>query len=154
MWFNIAGELYVTKTPMRVTADSIAGNFDFIPVDGTMPVDRFAQAMLWKELLGLVASGKMIDPMTGRPPNIDLMNMLKHVAFLSGVKNFSQFEVRVVPDQQIAARAQAGNLVPMGGPGGGGDREGANSGAAGTGTSRDLTQIPQSGSSRGVGRAA
>jgi len=143
--FRIAGELYQTKTPMEVSPESIAGAFDFVPVDGTMPVDRYAQAMLWKEIMMGIEKAPQLQ---GR---VDVLAVLKHIAFLSGVKNFSQFEIKVQPDALMQQQAQAGNVVPLGGQGGSGP--GRQSPVAG-GPTRDLTQIPQSGGIPGVGRAA
>jgi hypothetical protein len=34
---------------LSVNPTSISGFFDFVPVDGTLPVDRLALANLWKE---------------------------------------------------------------------------------------------------------
>jgi hypothetical protein len=151
--FKIAGDLMRMAAPLRVTPQMIAGAYDFVAVDGTMPVDRYAQAMLWKELMSVIASGKVIDPMTGQPPAVDLMGMLKHIAYLSGVKNFSQFEIKVSPDAQIGADVRAGNLVPLPGPGGGGGPRQGNSAGGGRGNSTPQ-QIGQLGSVPGVGRAA
>lgn len=105
--FRIAGDLTGTKTPIRVSPQDIAGFYDFIPVDGTLPVDRMAQAMVWKEIFGIVAAGRV--PMQG----IDLMGILKHIAFLSGAKDFSQFQVQVQTPGQIASQTAAGNLIPL-----------------------------------------
>jgi hypothetical protein len=147
-WFKVAGDLLRTGQPMKISPQHIAGNYDFVAVDGTMPVDRYAQAMLWKELL---------QGMQHLPPllaQVDLMGILKHIAFLSGVKNFDQFKVKVVPDGQVAGAVQAGNLIPL--QGGGGGRPGAGKTSAGGGNVGEGAplQIPQSGGSSGVGRAA
>lgn len=144
--FRIAGDLMRTKSPMRVRPEDIAGAYDFVPVDGTMPVDRYAQAMLWKEMLSVFMSSK--QPM----PGIDMMGILKHIAYLSGVKNFSQFEVKVMPDAQVMGNLAAGNVVPLGGPGG--QPRAGNPGAVNAALSGATPQIPQSGSVGGVGRPA
>jgi hypothetical protein len=144
--FRIAGDLMNTKQPIKVTAADIAGFYDFVPVDGTLPVDRFAQAMVWKEIFGIVAAGRV--PM----PGLDMMGLLKHIAFLSGAKDFSQFQVQVQNQNSINQQVQSGNLVAL--PGGkGGSPTGADSGAAGGGTPGATVQVPQSGGSSGVGRA-
>lgn len=123
--FRIAGDLLRTKQPIKVTPADIAGFFDFVPVDGTLPVDRFAQATVWKELFGIVASGRV--PM----PGLDLMGMLKHIAFLSGAKDFSQFQVEVQDPNAVAGQVAKGNLVALpGGQGGPGGNPGAGSGTA------------------------
>jgi hypothetical protein len=151
-WFRVAGDLMKTKAPMRVTPADIAGAYDFVPVDGTMPVDRYAQAMLWKEMLQVLASGRIVDPTTGLPAQIDIFGILKHIAHLSGVKNLDEFKVNVVPDAQIAGGVRAGNLVPL--PGGQGGQPRAGGARSGEGAAGTPPQIPQSGGIPGVGRAA
>ena len=89
-----------------VTPEDITGYYDFEHVDGTLPVDRFAQANLWQMLLGQV----------GQMPAIlmqyDLAKIFAWVAQLAGIKNIAQF--RVVSDEQALLQMQAGNVVPIG----------------------------------------
>lgn len=98
------GEKYINIAP-----NDLQGTYDFVPVDGTMPVDRYAQANLWQQLLG---------QMRGLPPVMmayDIPKIFAFVAQLAGLKNINQFRVQVLPDQKMAAMTQAGNMVPMGG---------------------------------------
>jgi hypothetical protein len=90
-----------------VTPDSIAGFYDYEPVDGTLPVDRFAQANLWQMLLGQTRNFPQL--MQG----LDIVKLFGWVANLAGLKNFNQFRLQVVPDAQLAQQAQAGNVVPL-----------------------------------------
>src|SRR3990172_2415861 len=98
---------------VMVTPEDIKGFYDFVPVDGTMPIDRFAMASMNKEL--------MVDTM--KIPQIaqqtDYMKWLGYIAELQGMRNFDRFttppQIQVVPDGQIATEAQAGNIVPLGG---------------------------------------
>lgn len=93
---------------VNVSPNDILGFFDLVPVDGTLPIDRMAQANLWKELL---AGLRMM------PPEIqmgyDWARIFPWVASLGGLKNLSQFRVQMVPDAQLAAQSAAGNVVPM-----------------------------------------
>jgi hypothetical protein len=93
---------------MNVSPDDIQGFFDFVPVDGTMPVDRMAQANLWKELMG---SLRMMPPQVAM--SYDWSRIFAWVATLAGLKNISQFKVQMMPDAQLQAQAQAGNVIPM-----------------------------------------
>jgi hypothetical protein len=122
--FRIAGDLMNSKTPIRVRPEDIAGAYDFVPVDGTLPVDRYAQAMVWKEIFSIIASGRM--PMAG----IDPLGILKHIAFLSGVKDFSRFEIQAQDPNAIQAQVRAGNLVALPGGKSGASPAGENPGAA------------------------
>jgi hypothetical protein len=100
---------------MTVTPEDIAGFYSFVPVDGTLPVDRQAQANLWKEI---------IMGITRMPPQImaqfDMGKIFAWTAQLGGIKNINQMKVQVMPNEQLAQQAQAGNVVPLRPPGAGG----------------------------------
>jgi hypothetical protein len=110
--FRVAGSL-ASQAPefLSVNPEDIAGFYNFVPVDGTLPIDRFAQAQLWKEVLeGL---GQMPQIAT----RYDIAGIFSWMAQLAGLKNIDQFAVQVTPDEQLAAQEQAGNLVPIAGAG-------------------------------------
>lgn len=98
-----AGEGFVNVDPQ-----TIAGQFDVVPVDGTLPIDRMAQANLWKEIM--VGSQRM-------PPQViagyDWGRIFAWTAQIAGLKNINNFKVQVVPDAQLQQQAQAGNVIPM-----------------------------------------
>lgn len=97
-----AGEKFINVDP-----ESISGFYDFVPVDGVLPIDRFAQANLWKEIL--VGMRQMPEVMAG----YDMVKMFAWVAQLGGLKNINQFKVKVMSPGQLQQQAQAGNVVPM-----------------------------------------
>jgi hypothetical protein len=92
---------------VEVTPESIAGFYDFVPVDGTLPVDRFAQANLWSTLLGQMRNFPQVMA------TYDMSKIFGFVAGLGGIKNISQFKLQVVPDARLMQQAQAGNSIPM-----------------------------------------
>lgn len=98
-----AGERFLNVSP-----EDIAGFFDFVPVDGTLPIDRMAQANLWKEIMANVRNMPQQVAM-----QYDWSRIFAWAAQIGGLKNIQQFKIQVVPDQQIANQAQAGNVVPM-----------------------------------------
>lgn len=106
--FKIAGGLAADAQFINVAPELIAGLYDFVPVDGTMPVDRYAQANLWKELL--IGVQKM--PQVAM--KYDLGGIFSWMAQLAGLKNIKQFEIQLTPDAAIAQNVGAGNLVPAG----------------------------------------
>jgi len=112
--YKVAGDLLLNagKTFMTVTPDSIAGFYDYVPVDGTLPIDRFAQTNLWKELMA--QSQRMPQLAMG----YDWVGIFEWVAQLAGLKNISQFKVQIAPDALLQQQAAAGNVVPLppGGP--------------------------------------
>lgn len=102
----------------------IAGDYDFVSIDGTLPVDRLAQANLWKEMLGQMAK----SPQAAM--SWDINGMLAHAMKLAGERNIDRFRIQIGSPQSIQNAAQAGNVVPLGGQGGRGPRAGGP--AAGT----------------------
>lgn len=110
--YRLVGDL-AQQAPQfaMITPESIAGFFDFVPVDGTMPIDRFAQANLWGTLLGQMRNFPQIMA------SYDIAKIFGFVAGLGGLKNVSQFRVQTVPDAQLQNQAQAGNSIPVSQPG-------------------------------------
>lgn len=98
-----AGQAFINVSP-----DDIAGFYDLVPVDGTLPIDRMAQANLWKEIMGTL---RMMPPQVAM--SYDWARIFAWVGQLAGLKNINQFKVQVVPDQQIQQQAGAGNVIPM-----------------------------------------
>lgn len=92
---------------MNITTDDIDGFYDFVPVDGTMPVDRFAQVNLWQQMMGNMAR------VPGMLQGYDMGKIFAFVAQLGGLKNVSRFKIQVMPDGMMQQQAAMGNAVPM-----------------------------------------
>lgn len=92
---------------LHVTPDMIQGAYDFTPVDGTMPIDRFAQANLWQQMFGTMS--KMPQVMQA----YDIPRIFAFVAQLGGLKNISQFRVNVVPDGMAGMGVPVGGAAPL-----------------------------------------
>ena len=106
--YRIVGDQAVwAERYLNVTPEMIAGMYDFVPVDGTMPVDRFAQANLWQQMLGQLAR------VPGALEQYDMGKIFAFVAQLGGLKNVNRFKINVVPDGQLQQQAQMGNVIPM-----------------------------------------
>lgn len=113
--FSIAGNTLETAQRFLMAGPgTIAGDYDFVSIDGTLPVDRLAQANLWKEMLGQMA----------RSPNVamswDINGMLAHAMKLAGERNIDRFRIQIGSPQSMQNAAAAGNVIPLGGPNGGG----------------------------------
>lgn len=106
--YRIVGDLAKDGEPyMNVSPEDIQGFYDFIPVDGSLPVDRYAQANLWQQIMqGMSAMPQVMQ-------GYDMVKIFGYVAGLAGLKNISQFRVQVVPDAQMQQRVANGNSVPM-----------------------------------------
>lgn len=122
---RIAGNLMRSPEQMiMVTPDTIAGAYDYMPVDGTMPIDRNAQVMVWTQIMQQLAA---FQPVLGE--RYDFGRIFDHVMKLTGIQNLSSFQVKIRPDMQLQNAAQAGNVIPLrGGTNGPGS---TNDGAAG-----------------------
>lgn len=88
-----------------VTPADILGFYDYEPVDGTLPVDRFAQANLWQMLMGQIKDVPQVMM------QYDIAKIFAWVASLAGIKNMAQF--RLMPDQAVQQQVAAGNVVPI-----------------------------------------
>jgi hypothetical protein len=109
--FRVVGNLMDPQAGpfVQVRPQDIAGFYDFVPVDGTMPVDRFAQVALWKDIL---------TGMAGIPQVLmqyDLGRIFGWMAKLGGLRNLEQFKVKISSDEAIMMAQQQGNVVPLGG---------------------------------------
>lgn len=115
MQLKIAGDLMMEAQQMvQVTPEVIAGQYNFVPVDGTMPIDRFAEATLWKDLLPQMAQ------VPGVIMQYDLGRIFAWIAQRAGLKNIQRFKIQIGSPAMIAQMVQAGNLIPQGptpGPG-------------------------------------
>jgi len=112
MEFRIIGDLAnVTggKSTVNVSGDSIAGFYDFVPIDGSAPIDRFALASLWRQIFVDAARVPQLQQ------TLDFAQIFSYTARLAGAVEVDQFRLQAVPDQQFADGVQAGNIVPMGG---------------------------------------
>ncbi len=105
---DLAQQLDPSSKFFNVTPEDIKGFFDLVPVDGTMPVDRMAQANLWKEIFA---------GMRNMPPTIqtgyDWQKIFGWMATLGGLKNINQFKIQVLPPG-MAPTGQP--MLPPGGP--------------------------------------
>lgn len=100
--------------PVPVDPSKINVAFDVVPTEISMQGAEFAS--VWMELYRIASGNPELMQ------RLDMVRVFKHIARLMGARNINEFdrkEMQVMPDQQVAAQAQAGNLVPIGGQGGG-----------------------------------
>lgn len=115
MKLRIAGDQakYADSGFIGVSADTIAGQYDWVPVDGTLPIDNFAMMNLWKEV---IAQMSQIPAVYNQ---YDLGKLFSFVAQLGGIKNLNSFKVEVLDDTRMLEQRASGNSVPI--PAGGGN---------------------------------
>lgn len=106
--FRIVGDNVPKGEPLfaKVTPASIRGSYDYIPVDGTFPIDRFAQAQVFQGLVQTMA--QVPDLLQG----FDLGGIINFIASLMGIKNLGSFKTQVVSDEDALRGEQNGDLVP------------------------------------------
>lgn len=111
--FRIVGDLAKMAGAgfMDVSPQDLAGNYDFVPVDGALPVDRMAMATLWQNIMAQMRNYPALLA------QFDIGKVFTYVAQLGGIRNIDQFKIQVVPDGMLQMAAQAGNVVPMKAPG-------------------------------------
>lgn len=106
--YRLVGDLSsFAPAAMQVDAESIAGFYDYVPVDGTLPVDRYAQAQLWQTMMAQMFQVPQIVQ------QYDIAKIYAWVASLAGLKNIQQFRLVANDPAAMQQQAQAGNLVPM-----------------------------------------
>lgn len=110
---------------VNVTPEMIRGFYDFVPVDGTLPVDRFAQANLWRSMFADLS--KMPQIMQ----EFDMSRLFMHVAQLGGLKGIRQFRVKVMQPGQTPEQAAGGAVIPL--------------------RPADMTRVPEPGQLPGMG---
>jgi len=114
-YYRVVGDLAIGGPDrfLKVSPDDIAGFYDWVPVDGTLPVDRMSQVNMWVQLFSQMQQLPQIAM------QYDMGRIFAFVAQLAGLKNINQFKINVVPNGAMANGVQAGNVIPINGGGGG-----------------------------------
>jgi hypothetical protein len=92
---------------IQVTPSLIAGFYDLVPVDGTLPIDRMALANLWQQFMGQLRN------MPELMQQLDLWKLFAYIGQLAGIKNIQQFKIKVLPPGQAPGIPGGGNVVPL-----------------------------------------
>jgi hypothetical protein len=95
------------ESPLRIGPEDISGDFYFPVHDGTLPLDRVGLLDVWKEIFLAIIS----NPQIGAA--YDAMGIFDYIAELGGAQNLSTFKIQGRSNEDIAAAAQAGNVVPL-----------------------------------------
>ena len=98
------------KDRVMVGALDILIKYNVVTHDATLPTSGDPQA--WMAMLQVIASQPALLE------QFDVTRIFEHWARISGARNLHRFKKRniqasVLPDEEVAAQAQAGNLVPM-----------------------------------------
>jgi len=148
--FKIAGDLPNNVQPfIEVSPETIAGGFEYVPVDGSMPLDRVATVNMWTQLLNQFRQSPELAA------QYDVGKIIGWVMQQGGIRNLKQFKVQTMDPEVIAAKVAKGELGAVGGQNGDMERGGTGApGAAGSeeGANRIASQVPDAGQAGGLGR--
>ena len=124
--YNMIVGAIAQKAPFADTIfadpESLAGGYDFLPYDATLPSDRQQQAGIFQELL----TGIISNPMAAQALNLSPIKLLDHIAELYNIRNMGDFalnpqqnglpqqpQMQVMSDQQVGNMVADGQLQPM-----------------------------------------
>lgn len=116
---RLAGDHLNVEDPyINVDAESIAGMYQYIPVDGTLPFDRQAHSQILRQMM----QDMMAIPGVGQGYNLFKLN--EYIWQQAGVRNIRQFRIQVVDDQTAMQLQQQGDLIGTRGGSAGGNNVG------------------------------
>lgn len=110
MKLRLAGDLFNApgaQNFIEIAPNDIQGFYDYSAVDGTLPVDRFAQVNMWTNLLQQMSQSPEVLQA------FDLSKIFAWIAQLGGLKNINQFRIQVEDPDSLQQQAQAGNVIPL-----------------------------------------
>lgn len=143
MKFKIAGDKSAEAGPQFINVDQalLAGFYDFVPIDGTLPVDRFAQVTMWTQLLAQMRNFPQIMA------EYDMGGIFSWVAQLGGLTNIKRFRLNVRPDEELLDDLQKGNVARLS------DVRGGGSPGGNGGTPQNSAGVPGAAQVPGMGPA-
>lgn len=110
-------EKYSFEEVILSDPDTIAGGYDFIPFDATLPSEKGAVVHQLSELFKLV-----LEPGAAQALDLDPKALLDHIMTLLGIHNLDDFRLstrmgppQVVPDEEVEQGMQNGTMTPADG---------------------------------------
>ena len=103
----------VDRGRIKVDPRDLDINYDVVVRDGSVPGGNYAQ--VWTQLFQILGSNPELAQ------QFDVVRIFKHIARNLGAKNVNEFvrrgggvQTQTMSDQNVAAQAQAGNIIPIG----------------------------------------
>ena len=93
---------------VTVSPQDIRGFYDYIPVDGSLPVDRMAQAQILMQLMG------QMGQVPGVLGQYDMGGVFGWIAEMMGAKGLKNFKIQLTPDEVVRRQLAEGNLMQQG----------------------------------------
>lgn len=114
-WEEELRSQYIDQTHIKVSPFDISIDYDVITGDGSIPTGENADVMV--QLFQSIASQPLLSS------QFDVVRIFQRIAMMMGIKDVNEFKMRqqqlpqaqatMVPDQNVLAEAQKGNLVPV-----------------------------------------
>jgi hypothetical protein len=130
-YFRITGdqakmeEMLGENAPLQrllVSKADLIGQFDYVPQTGIIPADPARQAEVWMRILETVSTNQALATPGPDGRYLDPRKVFDELVRQTGVRNIEEFYAlmpqqppappQVVPDEQFAQQAQAGDYVP------------------------------------------
>jgi hypothetical protein len=121
-YFRVVGDLAKMEETrglerLLLNRSQIQGNFDYVPNSGILPADPARQAELWIRMLEIASGIPAVSEPGPDGKMLDLRQVFNEAVRAAGIKNVDSFYVQappqIMPDQQLQAGVQAGNIVPL-----------------------------------------
>ena len=105
-WQEDLQEMFGNSPRMKVTPYDLMVSYDVEVKDGSIPSGPQA---LWVKLFDILSKNQAV----GQQFNME--GIFEYVATIMGAKNIKDFKIKpkIMPNEQIAEQAQAGNIVPI-----------------------------------------
>ena len=118
-YYEIVGRLAEDIGRDNIFADleDIQGEFKYVPITGIVPEDPSRSAATWSNMLAAAGQIPQLQQPGPDGRQLDFRRVFNTIAEQMGVTSIDDYymDVQVMPDEQVAQQAQAGNMVPMGG---------------------------------------
>lgn len=115
---RLKSDYSVQNERVLVAPTDLVGSYDIVLHDGTSPNPNYAD--VWLQMFQMISS----NPLLAQQFNI--VKIFQHMARMMGAKNIDEFIIKngpvnsqVVPDEAAQQQVDRGNLIPIGGNGGG-----------------------------------
>lgn len=111
---TVTKQFALQNNRVLVTPDDIIIDYDLLVKDGSIPGGNFSSA--WIDIYKIIVENPLIAQ------QMDTFRLFEFIATSLGAKNIDTFRaqpqqasLQTMPDEQVSAQVQAGNLVPLSG---------------------------------------
>lgn len=140
-WYRVTGNLAKDAEAqggrLFMTPADLAGDFTYKAISGTLPADPARHSEVWANILTVFTQNPALQMSADGTKKLDLTQIAGEMVRAAGVRNLDDFYVDIQPDPQVAAQAQAGNIIPQGQA-----QSNGQGGVAGAGIQTPMVAVP------------